>query len=136
MNSWNPFSYPPRAVLKSVWGFLLPGVGLLLNAFMEQQNDPTDPVTVLDWIIAGLTCVVTGYTVFAVENKPPGNVTPDEADREVGAVGFLFLIGVLLVAVAILGLLGVVNLGLVVCLILAIIGVVLMVVDRTGRFRA
>lgn len=68
----------------------------------------------------------------AAKNEVQGDV---DNVHELGAVGVLFMIGVLLVAVAILGLLGVVNLGLTVCVILAIIGVVLMVLDHRGTLR-
>lgn len=132
MNSWNPFKYPPRAVLKAVYGFLTPGVVLLGGAFARAAVDADKPVTKYDIIAALVAMFVTGGAVFASTNTPPGDVTPREAER--GAVGVLFIVGALLIAVAILGLLGVVNLSLVICVILAILGLLCIVLDvRRGR---
>lgn len=130
MNSWNPFKYPPRAVIKSVWAFLLPGFAILLNAFTEAQSDPTDPVTGLDYIIAGLTAFVTGYTVFAVQNTPPGNVTPAEADNNEGGYAgvslVLLIVGILLIAIAVLALFKVLAISLAWVILLVIAGFLLL----------
>lgn len=131
MNSWNPFKYPPRAVLKSVWGFLLPGFAILLNAFTEAQGDPTDPVTKFDYIIALLTAIVTGYTVFAVQNTPPGEVTPAEAGTA-GLGLILTVVGIVLIIVGILALLKVLAISLAVSIILVVIGLLLVVFGRAG----
>lgn len=134
MNSWNPFKYPPRAVIKAVWGFFLPGFGILLNAFTEAQSDPTDPVTGLDYVIALLTAVVTGYTVFAAQNTPPGEVTPKEAEGGYAAgLGLLFVVvGIVLIIIGILALLHVLSISLTVSILLIVIGLLMVVFGRAG----
>ena len=133
MNSWNPFKYPPRAVLKAIYGFLLPGVVLIGGAFARAATDANKPVTKYD-IIAGLVAMfVTGGAVFASANTPPGEITQREADR--GAVGVLFVVGLFLLGLAVLGLLHVIGLSLTVSIIVALIGVVLMVLDHRGTLR-
>jgi FtsH-binding integral membrane protein len=131
-NSWNPFSYPPQAVLKTIYGFVLPGVVALGAAFARAQGDPTKPVTTFDVVAALVAMFVTGGAVFSATNRPqePHREQPPDA----GAVGVLFIVGALLVAVAILGLLGVVSLSVTVCIILAIVGILCIVLDvRRGR---
>lgn len=128
MNSWNPFSYPPRAVLKALYAFVLPGVVAIGGAFARAQGDAKHPVDKYDYILALVAMFVTGGAVFSATNKPKAPV--DE-----GAVGVLFIVGALLIAVAVLGLLHVISLTLTVCIVLAIIGLVCLILDRTGWYR-
>lgn len=123
-NSWNPFSYPPRAVAKAVYGFLLPGVVAIGAAYARAANDSARPVTKFDFIAALVAMFVTGGVVFGANNRDSGD------NGEVGGVGVWFVVGALLIALGILGLLGVVALSTVVSVILCIAGVVLLVLDR------
>lgn len=132
-SGWNPFRYPPKAVLKTIYGFLLPGIIALGSAFARAQADVKAPVTKFDVVAALVAMFVTGGAVFAVTNAPQEK--HDEEGNEVGAVGVLFIVGVLLVAVAILGLLGVVSISTTVCIILGLVGVILMVLDQRGTLR-
>lgn len=132
MNKWNPFSYPPRAILKAIWGFLLPAIGYLLAAFQEQAADPSDPVTTIDYVIAIGLALTTGYGTFAITNEPQGETTPREAKSETGAVGLLFVIGLIVIAVGILGLFELLKLSLAISVVLVVIGILLVVFDRAG----
>lgn len=128
-SSWNPFSYPPRAVAKALYALLLPGVTVMGTAFARAQSGGEN-VNAYDWIAAGIAAFVTGGAVFYGKNSPPGEVTVKEAER--GSVGILGVIGALLIALALLGLLQVVSLAVTTSIILAIVGLVLVVVDMRG----
>ena len=133
MSSWNPFSYPPRAVLKTIYGFLLPGVVALGGAFARAALDPNKPVTKYDVIAALVAMFVTGGTVFGVTNKPPGEVTPEEAEGGYATLNLaLLVIGLVLLAVAVLGLLHVLAIALSICIILVVIGFLLVVGAQFG----
>lgn len=119
--SWNPFSYPARAVVKSLWGFMLPGLAILLKTLQDNGK-----ISLTDVLVAFLTASVVGYSVFAAENDPPGAITP----REAGSVGLLFVVGVVLVIVGILGLFHVLALSLAIAIVLVVVGLILLVVDR------
>lgn len=128
MSSWNPFKYPPRAVIKSVWGFLLPGLGLLLDAIRENGA-----ITWTDAIVAFLVAAVSGYAVFAAQNTPPGDITPAEAEAGRASLdNLLGIVGVVFILIALLGLFKVLALTLTVVLILLAIGLVLLVFSYRG----
>src|SRR5690349_19701240 len=125
MNKWNPFAYPPRAVLKTIYGFLLPGVVAVGAAYARAQGDPTKPVTKFDVVAALVAMFVTGGAVFSATNAPQEE--HDDEGNEIGNVGVLFIIGALLVLVGVLGLLGVVSLSVAISVVLCIVGLVLIV---------
>lgn len=131
MSSWNPFSYPPRAVLKTLYGFFLPGVVAIGAAFARAAADVKAPVTKADYIAALVAMFVTGGAVFAATNTPPGEVTPQEAEGGYAGVGgLLVIIGVVLLVLALLGLFKVLAISLTVILIFVVIGLLLVVFGR------
>ena len=131
MNNYVPAISPAvRTKLYLVYGILGTVLGAVQVGFatVEAPFPPWLKVTLAVFVFLG---GAIGYT--AASHTPAGD--SELQMNEAGAVGVLFIIGALLVAVAILGLLGVVNLGLTICVILAIIGILLMVFDRRGYVR-
>lgn len=126
--SWNPFSYPPQAVLKSLWGFFLPGLAIVLDSLRNNGH-----ITWTDAGVALLTSLVGGYGTFAITNKPPGEITPAEAEGGYTTLNLaLLVIGLVLLAVAVLGLLHVLAIALSICIILVVIGFLLVVGAQFG----
>lgn len=123
MSSWNPFSYPPSAVLKTIYGFLLPGVVALGAAFARAAVDATHPVTKADYIAALVAMFVTGGAVFGAKNK---DVPVDDNEGGYTSLSLVFLIvGVLLLALAILALLKVLAISLAWVILMVIAGFLL-----------
>lgn len=121
--NWNPFAYPPSAVAKAAWGFFLPGAGVLLNAYTGDS-----PVTTRDWVVALLTCVVTGYGVFKIQNKGGA-----DGEGELGEVGVVTLVAIVLILAGALALFGVLSL-LVVGIVALVAGILLLLLGYSGRW--
>lgn len=131
-SKWNPFNYPPSAVLKSIWGFILPVLAVLADQLTSDQ-----PLTWRGVIAALISGLVTGYGVFAVQNKPiPGEVTPAEAHyAEGGYASILLIVGVVLVILGLLGLFKVLAFTFVIAVVLVVIGLILVVAAGRGGTR-
>lgn len=135
-SGWNIFKYPPKAVLKTIYGFVLPGIVLLGGAFARAAVDTTKPVNKYDVIAALVAMFVTGGAVFGATNAPQephdaeGNDPYNPEDGYAGVGLVLLIVGVLLVALAVLALLKILAISLAWAILLAIAGILLIVFSR------
>lgn len=123
-----------RGPVYLVYGFLGLGLGATQVGFAAAESK--QPV----WLVVALAVYAflgTGIGYTAATNTPaaPSENRLQAANDEVGAVGVLTVIGLLVIVVGILGLLSVINLSLAVSVILVVIGVLLVVFDRGVGWR-
>lgn len=118
---WNPLNYNPGELAKTIAAFVVPGLITAGNALTE-GSDGGVTITASEWIAILIACVGTAGTVFAVSNKPTNN------GGEAGAAQVWFIIGAVLIVVALLGLFHILAISLSVAVALAVVGLVLCVV--------
>jgi hypothetical protein len=123
-----------RGPIYMVFGVLGLGLGAAQVGFAAANSEQPVWLTVALAVYAFLGIGI-GYTAASNTPAAPSNNLQVVPNNEGGAVGVLTVIGLLVIAVGVLGLLTVINLSLAISIILVVIGVLLVVFDRGVGWR-